>query len=393
MRNVWIIPLSLILFLATTLAAHATDRIAVGLFHGAHYLRVSINCTQGSYEIYADDTKIGILTDEHPFEISTISGSVTVYFNQQTTKNIHRIALKPANANAQLHIQPVGAKSNRRQYTQEISVFHYAGRLQLVNHIEIEEYVAGVIEAESGSKQKTEFYKVQAVISRTYAMNNLQKHKTEGFNMCDAVHCQVYHGIPLHEPKTHEAALATRDLVLVDHQINLIDATFHSNCGGLTYKASEVWNKDVHHLQNVEDSFCSQMPHSQWRKTIPRATWDNYIYNQRHPLSSNEASLNSSSLESKPQYFIDSTLQLNRVMMREDLKLRSVKFDVEITPDSVLFFGKGFGHGVGLCQEGAMARANEGIRYQDIIHTYYKDVHLVPRYMIWFFKDEESNGD
>jgi stage II sporulation protein D len=95
----------------------------------------------------------------------------------------------------------------------------------------------------------------------------------------------------------------------------------------------------------------------------------------------------------KPQYVVDSTLSISRVDMREAFKLKSVKFDVTMTEDSVRFNGRGFGHGVGLCQEGAMARANEGMRYQEIIHAYYQDVHLIPRYMLWFFKDEESNGD
>jgi stage II sporulation protein D len=327
-------------------------------------------------------------------EVSAISGVLNLYFKQQTIKSIKKIVLKPVGENDQLHIQPVGAKTNRRRYGQELSLHPYSGRLQFVNHLQLEEYVAGVIEAETGSNQTTEFYKVQAVISRTYAMNNLHKHSTEGFNMCDAVHCQVYHGLPLHEEKTYEAAYATRDLVIVDHQIIMIDATFHSNCGGHTYKANEVWSKDVKHLQTIEDTYCLQMPHSLWKKTITRSMWDNYVSNQKNPLHSEEDSTVLANMKMKPQYVVDSTLQLNRVDMREALKLRSVKFDVTINSDSVHFFGRGFGHGVGLCQEGAMARANEGMRFQDIIHAYYKDVHIVPRYMIWFFKDEESqDGD
>lgn len=370
----------------------AGDRVAVGLFHGAHHVRATVTCKSGSFDVYSGQEIIFSLAQGQQCEISSASGSLNVYFNQTTTQ-LKSIVLKPRQPEAQIHLQPVGAKTNKRRYGQEIQALAYAGRIQFINFLEVEEYVAGVIEAETGSHQTAEFYKVQAVISRTYAMNNLHKHRGEGFNVCDAVHCQVYHGIPIHEPKTVEAANATRDLVIVDHQINMIDATFHSNCGGQTYKANEVWSKDIPHLQNTEDRYCAQMPHSFWKKTIARKEWDNFINNQRDPIADAKDSLESAAKALKPQYTYDSTLSISRIEMREAFKLKSVKFNVEIEADSVRFFGRGYGHGVGLCQEGAMARANEGIRYQDIIHAYYREVHLVPRYMIWFFKDEESEGD
>jgi stage II sporulation protein D len=371
----------------------AQDVVSVGLFYGSHYLRAGIAVTTGEYEVWADNSLIFNIQASQEMEVSAISGKVNIYHSQKTYNQIKHVQIKPKQATAQMHIHPVGAKTNRRKYNQEISLRCYSGRLQFINHLELEEYVAGVIEAETGGNQTTEFYKVQAVISRTYAINNLHKHKADGFHVCDAVHCQVYHGLPLHESKTYEAAFATRDLVLVDHQINMIDATFHSNCGGETLRADEVWSKNLPHLQRVEDTFCGQMPHSFWRKSISRQNWDQYIDNQRHPLMLTEDSLNQSTLQGKPTYQVDSTLYLSRVAMREAFKLKSTKFEVEITSDSVRFNGRGFGHGVGVCQEGAMARANEGIRYQDILHTYYADVHLVPRYMLWFFKDEESSGD
>lgn len=381
-----------LLLMLTQAVVWAGDRIAVGLFNGAHHVRATVTCKLGAFDVYAGQELLFRLGPGQPCEVSSVSGTLNVYFNQQTITQLKTIRFVPQQREAQMHIQPVGAKSNQRRYGQEIQVVSYAGRVQFVNYLEVEEYVAGVIEAETGSHQTTEFYKVQAVISRTYAMNNLHKHKGDGFNVCDGVHCQVYHGIPLHEPKTYEAAQATRDLVIVDHQINMIDATFHSNCGGQTYRANEVWSKDIPHLQNTEDPYCAQMPHSFWKKTIARKDWDKFIDNQRNPLSASTDSAELALEALKPQYVLDSSLSISRIHMRETFKLKSVKFNVEIGADSVRFFGRGYGHGVGLCQEGAMARANEGIRYQDIIHAYYREVHLVPRYMIWFFKDEEAQS-
>ena len=73
--------------------------------------------------------------------------------------------------------------------------------------------------------------------------------------------------------------------------------------------------------------------------------------------------------------------------MRTDLKLRSTQFEIDYINDEVVFTGKGFGHGVGLCQEGAMRMSKLGYSYKDIIHFYYTDVHLIQRRMLWFFKD------
>jgi stage II sporulation protein D len=86
-------------------------------------------------------------------------------------------------------------------------------------------------------------------------------------------------------------------------------------------------------------------------------------------------------------YCYDSTLQIPRRAMRTDLKLRSTHFDIEHTSEEVIFKGRGFGHGVGLCQEGAMRMSKLGYSYKDIIHFYYTDVHLIQRRMLWFFKD------
>jgi stage II sporulation protein D len=89
----------------------------------------------------------------------------------------------------------------------------------------------------------------------------------------------------------------------------------------------------------------------------------------------------------KQTFFVDSTLHIPLRTMREDLKLRSTFFAVQSDGENVIFTGQGFGHGVGLCQEGGMRMAQLGKTYQEIIHFYYKDVHLVPRSMMWFFKE------
>jgi stage II sporulation protein D len=197
----------------------------------------------------------------------------------------------------------------------------------------------------------------------------------------------VYHGKPRHEPLAEKAAIATEDIVIVDHEINLITAAFHSNCGGNTVNAEIAWSKPVPYLVGRCDTFCVHMPNSHWQKRISRDKWNSYIKQKRG--SNDLASLSDGGIlgDCNPMYQHDETLQIPRRSMRTDLKLRSTQFEIDYIADEVVFTGKGFGHGVGLCQEGAMRMSKLGYSYKDIIHFYYTDVHLIQRRMLWFFKD------
>jgi stage II sporulation protein D len=130
------------------------------------------------------------------------------------------------------------------------------------------------------------------------------------------------------------------------------------------------------------------MPHSKWEKSITRERWHLYLDSKRNEFSDTaHNSLFAGHMSRGLYYSADSTLKIPLRMMREDLKLRSTSFKLTSFGDEIVFVGNGFGHGVGLCQEGAMRMAQLDYCYEDIIHYYYKDVHLIPRYMMWFFKE------
>jgi stage II sporulation protein D len=211
----------------------------------------------------------------------------------------------------------------------------------------------------------------------------------EGYQLCDATHCQVYHGKPYAEPMAAAAARATRDIIIVDANINLITAAFHSNCGGKTVNADEVWSKPLNYCVSRTDSFCLNMPHSRWEKSVTTERWNDYLRSKRSEYTVVAADSERFVPTSARQYYMaDSTLRIPSRVMREDFQLKSTLFRTEVRGENVHFMGKGFGHGVGLCQEGAMRMAQLGYCYEDIIHYYYTDVHLIPRYMLWFFREE-----
>jgi stage II sporulation protein D len=377
----------LLLILKSTSAL--CEPILIGMHYGSDYLRATITVQSGSYQVYCSGEPIFTLKTGQSADVTASSGKVNIFYNGHNYTECHKAEFV-GDGEATFKALPAGQKPNGRLYPQDLIAFAYNGRLQLVNKVDIEEYVSGVIEAESGKGNELEYYKVQAVISRTYALNNKVRHLAEGFELCDATHCQVYHGKPRAEPLAAIATETTRDIVIVDHQINLITAAFHSNCGGRTVNAEDVWSKPVSYLVGRPDTFCLEMPHSNWEKTITSEKWNTYIRNKKNNIDAQQELMSTDIYKrERLMYCVDSSLCIPLKSMREDLKLKSTLFEVEHTPHEVKFMGQGFGHGVGLCQEGAMKMSQLDYCYEEIIHFYYRDVHLIPRYMMWFFKDED----
>lgn len=377
----------IILFILSAFHLRAADPLKVGLFYNQNFIRASITVVNGQIDLYCDDQYIGTANAGTQYDMSAASGSLQLIFNGavHTAQSVIKTVSKTYST---FKIQPIGLKQNSRVYEGNLLCVRAPGRIQLVNVLHLESYVPGVIEAEGGSKHQLEYYKVQAIISRTYASSNRRRHEAEGFHVCDATHCQVYHGIPRHEPLTKVATQETEDVVIVDSNIDLITAAFHSNCGGHTINAEDAWSKPLSYCVGRPDTFCLVMPNSNWEKTVSAASWNSYIRAKSETKEDSLLAGTTSFFPSNRQYyFADSSLKIPNKVIRHDFKLKSAYFTVHQDEDHVTFIGQGFGHGVGLCQEGAIRMARLGFKYDDIIHFYYKDVHLVPLRFIWFFKD------
>ncbi|MEM9022218.1 MAG: SpoIID/LytB domain-containing protein, partial [Bacteroidota bacterium] len=267
----------------------------------------------------------------------------------------------------------------------------FSSMLKMVNSVFIDHYVSGVVEAEAGKEEPLEYYKVQSIICRTYALNNLRRHAEEGFYLCDKVHCQVFKGKSQSNPDIVKATQKTTGIVLVDSEINLITAAFHSNCGGHTVNSEDVWVSAVPYLRAREDTFCLNERNAIWHKTIPRAAWLSYLDNRfQYPSSIKLFARSATEHCQNERKLILSPLKTNTYLkvIRSDWKLRSTFFCIDPEKDSITLHGKGYGHGVGLCQEGAMRQAKLGRDYQSILHYYYKDVHLVDLSVMEFFRAE-----
>ena len=280
------------------------------------------------------------------------------------------------------------SKSFVFKYEGALSLQSNGQKIQVINSLPLEEYVAGVVEAEGGANKPIEYYKVQAILSRTYALRNLDRHV--GFDVCDGTHCQVYHGISKKDIDIFTAVKATKNLVIVDSSAQLITAFFHSNCGGQTCSAQDVWKSNLSYCVGKKDPYCTNMPNSTWEKRMTATEWKNYLTTKNISVNDSDdciAGNMNCSANKRPLFYLQNNASLSTKDMRADLKLKSAYFHIEELENEIVLHGRGFGHGVGLCQEGAMNMAKKGKSAEDILHFYFSGVHIVPFDKQWLFKE------
>lgn len=264
------------------------------------------------------------------------------------------VILRPKTHDARLRI--VTEALGYRQYPGAIHFIHVRGTPRLIMESAMENYLPGVLAAEVGKGHAMPFYEAHAVISRSYAVQSIDRHRMDGYDLCDQVHCQVFKGTSTVNDTLHLACQATRSLVLIDRIGRVATAAFHSNCGGQTRNGHDVWNGQMPYLQSIEDTTCSNAPHARWQRTVPRQEWDEFW--SVHAVDSIQGILNA----------------------RHKFHWPSASFKITYDPsipDVYQVDGRGFGHGVGLCQEGAMQRALTGSSAWEILQNYYTGVRLL----------------
>ncbi|MGF1565697.1 MAG: SpoIID/LytB domain-containing protein [Flavobacteriales bacterium] len=377
-------------FLPQLALSQQEDIVRIGLNGGRSVSKAEVSRVEGSYQLIADGKTLRTLEAGQKLSFTASGELVVVMSGNAVIGKYKRVVVKGSTAGVLRLKVHAGKSTFERVYPDNLIVRSQAGKLYLVNEAWLDRYVEGVTEAESGKGHTLEYYKVQSLIARTYALANLHRHATQGFHLCDEVHCQAYKGKARFEPLIIEATAATKDQVLVDHNIKLITAAFHSNCGGQTLNAEHVWSKPLSYLVGRPDTFCLAMPNSQWEKRIKRSEWSSYL--QKHAANGAQATTDSAFLHAyqpsmRPHFFADSSARVRMTSVRRDLGLRSAFFVVHEQGDSVRFMGRGFGHGVGLCQEGGMRMGQLGYDCRSILHYYYKDVHIIDRRQIRFFAD------
>lgn len=354
------------------------QKIRVGLFDDQAVNACVIHCTEGSYKLFGDslyicDVKIGEL-----IYLSLNNDVIRLMKSGTGNAQFSTLKFSENGQKSSFRLKVVDPAKDPQGYSGDLEITCFHGAMQLVNETQLDDYLAGVVEAEGGPAAKSEFYKAQAVLCRSYAIKNWERHPGQDFNLCDNTHCQVFHGISDENPAIPDAVLATHGLVLVDQNFNIVPAIFHSNSGGETQRATDVWGTGDEYLQSVLDPFSEGLRNSNWEKQISMETWRQYLAN--HSTADLNKFPNEDILIKQPhrkKYFILGKDSLRLADIRTDLGLKSSFFSMEARSDTILIRGKGYGHGVGMSQEGAMEMARQGYSFSDILRFYFYNVQVV----------------
>lgn len=383
------VPLLIWAVLAVQVSAQPYADVRIGLFWETPSRQVMVMGDGGPLAIWVDGKRVGELSANDGMVLKYTAAGIhgrSLMLDFTAKKNL--IFRSPAGKGFRL--RNMAPKGPERSYPGSLELMRAEGNLRLVATVPLEEYVGGVVQAEAGKDQWMEYYKLQAVSCRTYALANKRRHAGEGFEVCDATHCQVFLGRNRVD-SIRQAVALTRDLVVVDSEIRLIHATFHSNCGGETMNAEDVWSKSEPYLVGTLDTFCLSEPHAVWQKTVPRAKWLDHLrsnYGVNTDDSDVVATVTNYHPECRDLFLANISPAVSLTQLRKDFGLRSAYFSIKPDGDMLILDGRGFGHGVGLCQEGAMHMARHGYTYIEILHHYFANVHLVNLQNLDFFRDD-----
>ncbi len=263
------------------------------------------------------------------------------------------------------------------------------GRLGLVNTLELEDYLYGVLASEMDTKTwPLEALKAQAVVSRSYARHALPATANAPYQMGADTKHQVYFGAAFEDKAARGAVDATRGEILKDARGGILPGYFHSCCGGRTEDARFVWSRlaSKDSLGVSDFGSCQTSPHYAWVTSIPVEDLGKALvklgYDFEPPIKSLLIGRLTKSMRVASLKVI---AQNNRAEVPTD-KLRQVLGPNWIRSTKItriarqdkrfVIYGKGWGHGVGLCQWGAKNMAERGWDYEKILRHYFPKARL-----------------
>jgi stage II sporulation protein D len=250
--------------------------------------------------------------------------------------------------------------------------------LLVVNELPLEEYLVGLINCEISSAWPIEAVKSQAVIARTYALNRKEARSTSQFHLESSVIDQVYDGCEIEDSRARRAVTDTAGEVLT-YNGGVIQAYYHSNCGGRTEASENVWGARLPYLAGVDCIYCLTGASSSWEIRLALPEMEERLKAAGYKVSGVtdiRAGVRNGRGRLKNVTVVSarSETSLTGDQFRKAIGygvIKSTNFTVRVANGEAAFAGLGNGHGVGLCQWGAKQRALDGFDYAEILAYYY----------------------
>ncbi len=256
-------------------------------------------------------------------------------------------------------------------------------RISVVNTINIEDYVKGVLYHEVSHHWPIEVIKAQAVATRTYALYSINNSKD--YDVTNDIYSQVYGGRNSERYRTGLAVERTASQIL-SFEGKILPAYFHACCGGMTQDASVLWKINVAPLKGVPCVFCKDAPHMNWKNNMRLKVIQDLLNTKGYKMGLIKEISVKQRDRSNRVVSLDvigrgnEQLTIKADELRELLgpnTLKSNNYDIEMKGYYVDFIGHGWGHGVGMCQWGARGMAMQQFSYNQILNYYYPGAQIV----------------
>ena len=278
-----------------------------------------------------------------------------------------------------------GSKTKEWSLRGKVELQRQGSKVLVVNHVDVEAYVAGVVTGEINRNWHPEALRAQAVAARTYVLYKKMMNRQQAYDVVSSVQDQVYRGQAQVNSAVKSAIQSTKGQVIT-YQDAPILAAYSSTAAGPTEDAAYVWDVDVPYLKGVECPFDDQSPRFRWRAAVSLEKLEQKFRKLDYAVGT-IATI--TPFSRTPSGRID---QIRILHSRGELILRgqdfrrvagystvySTQFTIESMGRELILVGKGAGHGVGLCQWGMKEMAELGYSYEAIVRYYYPGTELLP---------------
>jgi SpoIID/LytB domain protein len=393
-----------------------------------------VKSSRGGKKAAAIASEFDIDTSVHPEMIRRPSGTIVATDGETTVRNPSVIWFYPKGSKGTLVVEDVmsgggGSQLNTSRETRSYFGAIYVtvgrdGKLVAVNAVPANRLLAGLVPSEIFADSHSQALRAQAIAARTELLQKIgTRHLTDPYLLCSNQHCQVYTGAGKEHKRTTRAVDKTRGIVLLRDGGGLVDARYSASCGGHSEANDHIWGGTPDpslragldmpgNSEHAEDfsrgitdnnidaflelpessSYCGKTKYGKgrirWEKTITTKKLTRLVGKHYKGVGSIRALEPLDRGESGRMARLRITGSKKTVIATGDLHirrllggLRSTLFTVEIEgsdrkPSAFVFTGAGFGHGVGMCQTGAIGMAESRIKHPKILEHYYPGSHL-----------------
>ncbi|MFA5032136.1 MAG: SpoIID/LytB domain-containing protein [bacterium] len=253
---------------------------------------------------------------------------------------------------------------NSKKFRGNLLIYNKQSNFLVVNKVDMESYLKGVVPCELKTTEM-EALKAQIIASRSFALH-LIKPGTECYDLTSGVEAQVYKGIEAEVDFIDKAIEETQGIVCT-YNGETVGTQYSSNCGGRTA------NGKAPYLKSTPCQFCKSYPNYRWECSFPRASFFEKLGVKGNSFSITKRDKSGRVVELQ---IPDADCILKGDQVRAKLGLKSTFLEIKDAGDKITISGKGYGHGIGLCQYGAVGMSKQGFDYKSILKHYYSGIKI-----------------